>query len=92
MKDKRVSVRVKSSDRCELDLGGSSYKCRLDNISSSSAAVKCVGFLQESWPGDKGVLHLNDHGGEVACHITRIASSKISLRFENDESCPKGQN
>jgi len=85
MKDKRVSVLAKSSDRCELDLCGSSYKCRLDKISSSGAAVKCVGFLSESWPGDKGVLHLHDHVGEVACHITRIASSKISMRFESDE-------
>jgi hypothetical protein len=29
------------------------------------------------------VLHLHDHEGEVACHITRISSSKISLRFDN---------
>jgi hypothetical protein len=55
----------------------------LDNISSSGAEVKCSGFLQENWPGDKGVLHLHDHEGEVACHITRISSSKIRLRFDN---------
>lgn len=85
MTDKIDSKRAKSSDRCELELGGSSYLCRLDEISSSGAEINCTGFLQESWPGDKGVLHLQDHEGEVVCHITRIASSKISLRFDKDE-------
>lgn len=83
MSDKRDGLRTTSSQDCELELSGSSYQCRLDNISSSGAEVKCRGFLQESWPGDKGVLHLHDHDGEVACHITRISSSKISLRFDN---------
>lgn len=83
MSDKRHGLRITSSKDCDLELSGSCYKCRLDNISSSGAEVKCSGFLQESWPGDKGVLHLHDHEGEVACHITRIASSKISLRFDN---------
>ena len=83
MSDKRHGLRTTSSQDCEFELSGSSYQCRLDNISSSGAEVKCLGFLQESWPGDKGVLHLHDHEGEVACHITRISSSKISLRFDN---------
>ena len=85
MSDKRDGMRAKSSYRCELELGGSSFQCRIDNITPNGAAVNCTGFLQESWPGDKGVLHLHDHEGEVACRIMRIASSKISLRFDNDE-------
>ena len=82
MSDKKHGLRTTSSQDCDLELSGSSYQCRLDNISSCGAEVKCLGFLQESWPGDKGVLHLHDHEGEVACHITRISSSKISLRFD----------
>lgn len=83
MSSKRDGPRTTSRQNCDLELSGYCYQCRIDNISSSGAEVKCSGFLQESWPGDKGVLHLHDHGGEVACHITRIATSKISLRFDN---------
>lgn len=78
----RSGMRTKSSERCVLDLGGSGYQCRIGNISMSGAMVNCIGFLQESWPGDKGVFHLNDSSGELACRITHIAASKIGLRFE----------
>ena len=83
MSDKRHDLRTTSGQDCDLELSGYSHQCLLDKISSSDAEVKCSGFLQESWPGDKGVLHLHDHEGDVACHITRISSSKISLRFDN---------
>ena len=83
MSDKRDDPRSTSSQGCDLKLSGSSYQCMLDSISSSGAEVKCRGFLQESWPGDSGVLHLHDHEGEVKCHITRITASKISLRFDS---------
>jgi hypothetical protein len=78
----RYGKRTRSSENCELDLGGSRYRCRLDNISPSGARVNCIGFLQEIWPGDAGVLHLHDHAEELPCRITRIASSTIGLRFE----------
>lgn len=82
MTDSRHGVRTGSSEKCELELRGSRYQCRLDNISSTGAMVTCLGFLQEAWPGDKGVLRRYDDGKEFTCHITRIASSKISLRFD----------
>ncbi len=78
----RYGPRTGSSETCTLDLGSSRYRCRLSNISSSGALVTCVGFLQELWPGDKGVLRLDDRSDELACRITRIASSRIGLRFE----------
>ena len=82
MTDSRHAGRANASEKCELELNGSRYRCRLDNISSAGAMVKCIGFLQESWPGDKGVLRNLDHAEEHACHITHIASSKVGLRFD----------
>jgi PilZ domain len=81
MKATRSNSRTGSSENCEIDLGGSRYQCRISNISASGARVTCLGFLQEVWPGDRGVLRLNNRTGELPCRVTRIASSTIGLRF-----------
>jgi PilZ domain-containing protein len=83
MTESRHRERTISSETCELELSGSRYQCRLDNVSSAGAMVKCIGFLQEAWPGDKGVLRQQDHSQDLTCHITRIGSSEIGLRFDN---------
>jgi len=76
-----VDMGTVSSGRCELDLSGSRYQCRLDNISASGARVNCLGFLRETQRGDKGVLHLKAGTGDIACRVTQIAAAKIQLRF-----------
>ena len=83
MTDSRHGERINSSEKCELELHGSRYQCRLENISSTGAMVKCIGFLKEAWTGERGVLRKLDHSKELACHITRIDSSEIGLRFDN---------
>ena len=82
MTDSRHGERTGSSEICELELRGSRYHCRLDNISPAGAMVTCLGFLQEAWPGDKGVLRRPDDGKELTCQITHIEASKIGLRFD----------
>lgn len=82
MTDSRRGERAGPSEICELELRGSRYQCRLDNISPAGAMVRCLGFLQEAWPGDKGVLRRHAEGTERACHITRISSAKVGLRFD----------
>ena len=76
-----LDMRNISSSRCELDLSGSRYQCRLDSISSSGARVNCLGFLRETQRGDKGVLHLPVETGDKACRVTQIEAAKIQLRF-----------
>lgn len=70
-----------SSSRCELDLSGSRYHCRLDEISAAGARVNCLGFLRETQRGDKGVLHLQAEKGDIACRVAQIEAAKIQLRF-----------
>lgn len=77
----RQETRTISSEKCEIKKNGSVYECRLEDISSSGAKVTCVGFLQETWPGDKCVLHLNDESGDIQCQVMHIAASNIGLRF-----------
>ena len=76
-----LNMRTISSGRCEVDLSGTTYQCRLDSISASGARVNCLGFLQETHLGDKAVLHLHAEMGEIACRVTEIAAAKIRLRF-----------
>lgn len=70
-----------ASDKCELDLSGTTYQCRLNSISSSGARVNCLGFLQETLQGDKAVLHLDAETNEIACRVTHITAAEIELRF-----------
>jgi hypothetical protein len=42
--------------------------------------VTCLGFLQETWPGDNCVLHLNDES-DIPCQVKHIAASNIGLKF-----------
>jgi hypothetical protein len=83
----RQETRTISSEKCEIKKGGSVYECRLEDISSSGAKVTCFGFLQETWPGDKCVLHLYDES-DIPCQVKHIAASNIGLRFarvKNDQ-------
>ena len=77
----RQEARTISSEKCEIKKSGSVYECRLEDISSSGAKVTCFGFLQETWPGDKCVLHLYGESGDIACQVMHIAASNIGLRF-----------
>jgi len=77
----RKETRAVSSEKCEIKKGGSVYECRLEDISSSGAKVTCFGFLQETWPGDKCVLHLYDES-DIPCQVMHIAASNIGLRFD----------
>jgi hypothetical protein len=83
MAEARHDMRVNSSEKCELNLDGSRYQCRITNISSSGAMVNCIGFLREIWPGDRGVLLLPDQAANHGCHITHIAAAKIGLHFDD---------
>jgi hypothetical protein len=76
-----LDMRTIARGKCELDLSGYKHQCRLDSISSSGALVNCLGFLQETFPGDKAVLHLNAETEEIACRVTHIAAAKIQLLF-----------
>jgi hypothetical protein len=87
MINSRQEIRTISSEKCEIKKGGSVYECRLEDISSSGAKVTCLGFLQETWPGDKCVLHLYDDT-DIPCQVKHIAASNIGLRFahvKNDQ-------
>lgn len=66
---------------CELDCSGSRHLCRIDRITSSGAAVNCLGFLRETRRGDKVVLHLGAEAGAIACRVTNIAAARIRLQF-----------
>jgi len=83
----RYETRAISSEECEIEKGGSVYECRLVDISSSGAKVTCFGFLQETWPGDRCVLHLYDES-KILCEVKHIAASLIGLSFtgvKNDQ-------
>lgn len=79
----RHARRINSSEKCALHLSGTSYQCRLDNVSLDGVQVNCIGFLREVWPGDKGVLHLADRPEGVSCQVTHIAAAKIGLKFDH---------
>jgi hypothetical protein len=81
MMRRELDMRTIASGRCELDLSGTKYECRLDGISSSTARLNCFGFLRETLPGDEAVLHLDAETSEIACRVTHIAAAKIQLRF-----------
>lgn len=81
MKKARAEVRRPSATTCEIDISGSKHECRLENISSSGALVNCLGFLQETWPGDTCILHLDSKTGGISCQVTHISSSKVGLQF-----------
>ena len=76
----RHDMQTNSGENCELDLDGSIHQCRIDTISSSGASINCLGFLGESWPGDRCVVR--DQSGEHPCHIAQIAAANIRLRFD----------
>jgi len=68
--------------KTELDCSGSRHLCRVDRITSSGAALNCLGFLRDTRPGDRVVLHASAEAGDIACRVTAIAAGKIRLRFE----------
>jgi hypothetical protein len=76
-----LDMRTIATGKCELDLRGYKHQCRLDSLSSSGAQVNCLGFLQETFRGDKAVLHLDAETSEIACRVTHIAAAKIQLQF-----------
>lgn len=78
---KRLDIHSIDIGKCELDCTGSRHLCRIDRITSSGAAVNCLGFLRETRRGDRVVLHTGAATGAIACRVTAIAGAKIRLRF-----------
>jgi len=79
---KRLDLHSVEIGKTELDCSGSRHLCRIDRITPSGAAVNCLGFLLDTRPGDRVVLHTGAKTGDIACRVTAIAAGKIRLRFE----------
>jgi len=82
MMRKRLDLHSVEIGKSELDCSGSRHLCRIDSITSTGAAVNCLGFLRYTSPGDRVVLHTGAEAGDIACRVTAIAGGKIRLRFE----------
>ena len=82
MMRKRLDLSSVEIGKTELDCSGSRHLCRIDSITSSGAAVNCLGFLRDTRPGDRVVLHAGAEAGDIACRVTAIAGGKIRLWFE----------
>lgn len=83
MRKTGLNMQTIASGKCELDLSGTTYQCRLDSVSAFGARLNCLGFLQETHQGDSGVLHLHAEPSAIDCRVTHIAAAKIRLRFVN---------
>jgi len=81
MMKKRLDLHSVEIGKTELDCDGYRHLCRIDRITSSGAAVNCLGFLRETRPGDRVVLHTGAETGAIPCRVTAIAAGKIRLRF-----------
>ena len=81
MMKNRLELRSIDIGKCELDCSGSRHLCRIDRITSSGAAVNCLGFLRETRRGDRVSLHTGAGTGAIPCRVTAIAAGKIRLRF-----------
>jgi hypothetical protein len=79
----RENTRKDSSSACKINLGGSKHQCRIENISISGARVNCLGFLHETWPGDKCTLLLENDDNGIESLVTHISASHIGLKFVN---------
>lgn len=81
MMKNRLDLRSMHIGKCELDCSGYRHLCRIDSITSSGAAVNCLGFLRETRRGDRVVLHTGEEAGAIPCRVTAIRAGKIRLRF-----------
>lgn len=82
----RANSRKETSYSCNINLDGAKHVCRIENISISGARVNCLGFLHETWPGDRCTLLLDSDDEGIESQITHISASHIGLKFVNSNN------
>jgi hypothetical protein len=83
---------VRSDDRqtfdtkCSLDINGTKYKCRMDNLSTAGASIEMTDSDYERIRiGEMGTLTVTLLTNvEYRCKVVRIKSTHISLQFIDD--------